>query len=66
VLAHAEQIRAAQQLTDEQVGELIWKTIVTLQGFLHPCRTISTCKHKQGTQQQQQQRGERGESQRQW
>jgi len=63
VLEAAEQVRASQQLTDEQLGQLMRKTRsagaqnkVMHQGCSYPSSTISWCKHKHSTQQQQ--RGE--------
>jgi hypothetical protein len=55
LLVLAEQIRAAQQLADEQVGQQVQQTRSTRQGCMQRSRTISTHKHEEGTQQQQQQ-----------
>jgi len=54
VLEAAEQVRASQQLTDEQLGQLVRKT----RSRTKAARTqAAPCKHKHSTQQQQ--RGER-------
>ena len=42
MLAHAEQIRAVQQLTDEQVGQMVRQTRSRTKA--HPSRTINTSK----------------------
>jgi len=55
VLEAAEQVRASQQLTDEQLGQLVRKT------RSYPSSTISWCKHKHSTQQQRGERLQRGE-----